>query len=113
MPSPFLFDSVALLTGSIAAGVDALGRPMRAEAPERTSPCRVSRPSAADLESGRDGKHVIEAVLFLPLGATVVESDRIEVDGRCAAMVAPAVTVSAPSGLGYVRVPVRWVSDAT
>jgi hypothetical protein len=113
MPSTFLFDSTAVLAESVAVGVDALGRPMKAEAPERTSPCRVSRPSAADLDSGRDGKHVVEAVLFLPLGVTVAESDRIEVDGRLAEMVAPCLTVSAPSGLGYVRVPVRWVSDAT
>lgn len=111
MPSSDLFDSVAVLAEGITTGYDALGRPTTAEAPERAAMCRISAPTAADLEAGRDGKHVVEAVLFFPLGAVVKQADRIEVDGRRAEMVAPAVTVKAPTGIGYVRVPVRWVSD--
>ena len=113
MPSRFLFDSVATLAEGVTVDYDALGRPVVAEAPERTYRCRVSSPTAADLDAGRDGKHVIEAVLFFPLGAVVQEADRIVVNEKTAQMVAPAVLMRAPSGMSYLKVPVRWVADAS
>lgn len=113
MPTGTMFDSVATLSESVPAGTDPLGRPIRAHAPDRQVPCRISRPTASDLESGRDGKHVVEAVLFFPADVRIAESDRLEVNGKVAQLVAPAVDVSAPTGVAYVRAPVRWVRDVT
>lgn len=106
-----LFDSTAHIATTVTDGYDELGRPYRIEGEPVAVPCRVSGPMAADIDAGRDGKTVIDAVLFFPAGTVICESDRIEVNGKAATQAKPAVEVSSPSGIRYTRLAIRWVSD--